>query len=151
MIKQLASVKDKQVANVIVKHSTQIAYTPVISSFMKHHAELMDVGMSLPMFLATNRSQVIWAEINGAVVGEIVFEIKDDTYIRIIQIYAGAVDDRYRGRGIYKILHTELEKFAKEAGCAKIRSEVHSNNKAMINTLTSLGKRITFYRTEKDL
>ena len=29
MIKQLASVKDKQVANVIVKHSTQIAYTPV--------------------------------------------------------------------------------------------------------------------------
>ncbi len=149
--KVLFTAKDKRGAEVVIKHSAQIAYTPAISLFMKHHAELIEKGWGLPMFLATNRSQVVYAEINGQVVGEIAFEVKDDTYIKIIQIYAGAVEPAFRGRGIYKMLHTQLEAYGKSVGCKRIRSEVHSDNKPMVETLDSLGKRITFYRIEKDL
>lgn len=149
--KIIATVTDKKGAEVIIKHSTQIAYTPAISPFMRHHAELMDKGWSLPIFLATNRTQVIYAEINGQVVGEIAFEIKDDAHIKLIQIYAGAVEQPFRGRGIYKFLHTHLEALGKAAGCKKMRSDVHSQNKKMMDTLTALGKRITFHRTEKDI
>lgn len=149
--KVLGTFKDKKGADVVIKHSTQIAYSPAISLFMKHHAELIAKGWALPMFLATNKSQVIYAEINRQVVGEIAFEIKDDTYIKIIQIYAGAVEQAFRGRGLYKLLHSKLEEIGKASGCKKIRSEVHSENKPMIETFDSLGKKISFYRLEKDL
>ena len=110
----------------------------------------MTAGHANNIFIATNKSQAVYAESVSKVIGVIVFDIKED-YIKSAYIIAGGVETEYRNRGIYKLLHQQLEELAKQLGCSKIRSEVHPNNTAMINTFTSLGKRIAFYRTEKDL
>jgi len=149
-MKVLATIKDKQGVDVVIKHATQLAYSPALPLFMKHHAELMTSGHANNIFIATNKSQAVYAEINGKVVGEIAFDIKED-YVKAAYIIAGAVEVQYRSRGIYKMLHTHLEEVAKAAGCTKIRSEVHPDNVSMIRTFNSLGKRIAFHRVEKNI
>jgi ribosomal protein S18 acetylase RimI-like enzyme len=149
-MKDLVTLKDKQGATVIVKHTAQLAYSPALPVFMKHHSALMTAGHANPIFIATNKSQAVYAEIGNKVVGVIVFDVKED-YVKSAYIIAGGVEAEYRNRGIYKMLHTQLEEYVKTLGCTKIRSEVHPNNTTMINTFNSLGKRIAFYRVEKDL
>jgi ribosomal protein S18 acetylase RimI-like enzyme len=149
-VKVLETIKDKQGVDVVIKHTTQLAFSPALPMFMKHHSELMSAGHANPIFIATNKSQAVYAEIAGKVVGEIAFDIKED-YVKAAYIIAGAVEPQFRSRGIYKMLHSYLEQIAKAAGCTKIRSDVHPDNANMIKTFNSLGKRIVFHRVEKNI
>jgi len=146
----LVTVKDKTGADVVVKSVPMIGFHPILKDYMKHHAELIEAGYSLPVFIATNKSRAIYAEIDGKVAGYIIFDVRED-FIKFAYIVLGYVDPAYRGRSLYKILHEQLDKVAKSIGCSKVRSEVHPDNTGMLRTLESLGKRVTFYRVEKDL
>ena len=146
----LATELDKQGNPVTIKLADTVAYSPVLPFFMKAQADLMIAGHSTTMFIATNKSKGVYAEVNDSVVGCIVFDYKDD-YLKLAYIVAGAVDPKYRSRGIYSMLHRHLEAIARTLGCVKIRSDVHPNNTPMLNTMKALGKEITYYRVEKDI
>lgn len=146
----LLTVKDKLGTELTIKSADILGYSPVLPIFMTHQVELMNAGYANRVFIATNRSKAVYAEVNGVIVGEIVYDVKEEA-IKFAYIIAGTVIPTFRGRGIYKILHQQLEVVAKSLGCAKIRSEVHPDNTAMVSTLESLGKRITYYKVEKDL
>lgn len=146
----LCTVEDKTGVPIVIKVADVLAYSPVLPFFMKVHADLMTAGFATNMFIATNKSKAVYAELNGSIVGCIVFDFKDE-YIKSAFIIAGAVDQKCRGRGIYSILHKNLETVAKALGCTRIRSDVHPNNVSMLNTMKSLGKEVAYYRTEKNI
>ena len=148
--KILTTEKDKSGADIVIKSADVLAYSPVLPFFMKAQADLMAAGHSTTMFIAPNKSRAVFAEHNNQVVGCIVYDFKDD-YLKLAYIVAGAVDPKYRGKGIYSILHRHLEAVAKSLGCTKIRSDVHPDNTTMINTMKALGKEITYYRVEKNI
>jgi ribosomal protein S18 acetylase RimI-like enzyme len=146
----LITTQDKAGTEIVIKSADILGYSPVLPVFMTHQVELMNAGYANRVFIATNRSKAVYAEVNGTIVGEIVYDVKEEA-IKFAYIIAGTVVPTYRGRGIYKILHQQLEVVAKSLGCSKIRSEVHPDNKPMVATLESLGKRVTYYKVEKDI
>jgi hypothetical protein len=61
---------------------------------------------------------------------------------KLLQILIGGVSDDYVGQGAYKLLHKELEAFAKETGFNGIYSYIRTNNLPMMKSIKSLGKEI---------
>lgn len=81
---------------------------------------------------------------SGKLVGLIAFRHTPYMYDgkKLLQILIGGVSEEYKGMGAYKALHVELEAFAKDTSFNGIYSYIRTNNKPMMNTITSLGKNI---------
>jgi ribosomal protein S18 acetylase RimI-like enzyme len=117
---------------------------------MKNYTELVENGLGYPVFHASNTNPAVYAEIDGKVVGLILYKFQDDQ-IKTAWIILSAVDKDYRQRGIYKLMHKEFEKILKSAGCKKISSHVHVNNKARLASCESAGLEKVWYKMEKNL
>lgn len=61
---------------------------------------------------------------------------------KLLQILIGGVSEEYTGMGAYKLLHTELEAFARETGFKGIYSYIRTNNFPMMQSIKPLGKQI---------
>ena len=149
-ITTLGTEKDKKGTTVIIKNTTSIGYTPVLPFFMKHFSQLCDLGWAHPAFTATNNSKAVYAEIDGKVVGHIVYNILEDQ-VKTAWIYLSAVDDNYRQRGIYNLMHKHFEEAVKKLGSQKIASYVHVENLPRQNSCKSVGMVPYYYKMEKNL
>lgn len=113
-------------------------------------AELLNNGHSTgPNLGFNNESQVIWAELDNKPIGGICF-----TFIqKLLQswINFSFTDPGYRGLGINKICHTELEKLMRTNGLKYIASHVHVDNLNRINSCKKVGMQATFYRMSKTI
>jgi RimJ/RimL family protein N-acetyltransferase len=148
--KVLAEAQDKTGKNVSIKHVSQIGYSPVFTFYLKNYAELIEANIGYPVFRAKNNAPAIYAEIDGKVVGHIVYEFHDDP-IRTAWIILSAVDSNFRQRGIYNLMHAQFEKFVKAAGSKRISSHVHVNNLARQASCESCGMKKVWYKMEKDI
>lgn len=142
--------KDKTGAEVIIKSVLNIGNTPIIPFFLKNYAALIENGHALPLIMGTNNSRAIYAEINGVIAGHIVYEIQTDV-AKTAWITFSCIEDNFRQRGIYKLLHKHFEVAAKAAGSQKIASHVHVTNIARQASCQSVGMKPVFYRMEKEL
>jgi RimJ/RimL family protein N-acetyltransferase len=122
----------------------------VFTFYIKNYADLIESGLGYPLFKATNNTSAIYAEIDGKVVGHIVYELMDDP-IKTAWIVLSAVDNNYRRRGIYNLMHAQFEKFVKAAGSKRIASHVHVNNLARQASCESCGMKKVWYKMEKDI
>jgi len=150
IIKTLADVLDKTGTSVKIKHTNEIGWTPVLTFYMKSYAELVEMGLGHPVLTANNANSAVYAEIDGKVVGHILYNILDDQ-IKTAWIILSAVDKDYRKRGIYNLMHTQFEKFIKANGSKKIASHVHINNRARQASCESAGMKKVWYKMEKDI
>jgi RimJ/RimL family protein N-acetyltransferase len=150
IIRTMAETVDKTGTPILIKHTNEIGWTPVLTFFMKNYTELIESGHGHPVFTANNTNSAIYAEIDGKVVGHILYNILDDQ-IKTAWIILSAVDKDYRQRGIYNLMHTQFEKVIKTAGSKKIASHVHVNNLARQASCESAGMKKVWYKMEKDL
>ena len=142
---------DKQGSTVTIKSASSIQDTPIVSFFMRNFSALIDRGWSHPVAPIIHiNTKAFYAEIDGKIVGHIVYNILEDAY-KTAWIVFSCVDEEYRGRGIYSILHEHFEGFVKESGSRKIASYVHVDNLPRQASCASVGMRPFYYRMEKPL
>jgi ribosomal protein S18 acetylase RimI-like enzyme len=136
---QVLTAVDKLGSQVVIKKSPTLGMSPVVSLFMRGYAELIDNGFAYNNLAGHNKNNVIYVEIDNEVAGFIVYEIQDDI-AKTCWIIFGSVLEKFRRRGLYKIMHNHLEKIAKSQGSTQIFSFVHKDNTAMMKLNESLGK-----------
>lgn len=147
----LATEKDNLGSDVAVKKALTLGTTPIVPIFMREFANLIDQGFTTNNIVATNKSKVIYVEINNAIAGFIVYDIQHDDVSKTCWILFGTVLEPFRRRGLYKIMHSHLEIAAREQGSKQIFSLVHVNNTAMLELNKKLDKNPVFHRMEKYL
>lgn len=146
----LATEVDKLNCKVTIKFCDSIGGTPLVPLFMKNFSKLMEDGHAHYNFSGHNRCKAIYAEIDGKIVGHVVFEIIDDIF-KTTWVILSAINTEYRRRGVYTMMHQHLEKQAKKLGSKKIASNVHVDNVAMKLNCEKLGRKTSYHRMEKEL
>lgn len=147
---KITTEKDKAGIDVTVYYCPTIGGTPCMTFFLQHFVKLLENGFTHPHAPAHNRCKAIYATINDKIVGQITFEVQDD-YCKTTWINLSAVDDELRGRGIYNILHRQLEEFMPQLGSRKIASFVHVDNLIRQASCKRVGMKPVYYRMEKDI
>lgn len=146
--------KDKQGNDIDIHLVNSINMTPVVPFFLRHYSELMVNGHSYPSFdwdKVSDHYGAIYAEQDGKILGHIVFSrehVRKEGYLWIV---LSAVENDYRGRGIYTILHKYFEAHAKELGCWAIASYVHKNNEVRLASAAKVGMAPVLYFMGKRL
>lgn len=148
--KLLATEQDRTGAAVEIRHLDEIADSKVVSFFLKNLAILIDNGFSLQLIAGSNRHQAVFAEINGEIVGHIVYEYLESP-VKTAWITLSAIDNNYKRRGIYTMLHRHFEQKIQAAGAKKIASSVHVNNITRQASCKKVGMVPIYYRMEKEL
>jgi ribosomal protein S18 acetylase RimI-like enzyme len=141
---------DKTGAEVTVKLAPTIGNSKIVPFFLKNYAKLIEDGLAHPIITFNNKNKAVYAEINGQVVGHIVYEVQEDV-AKTGWITFSCIDDNFRQRGIYNILHRHFETTVKQAGSKKIASHVHVTNMPRQASCASVGMKPVFYRMEKEL
>lgn len=142
---------DKQGTEVSIKFTTSVQLTPVIPFFLKNFSELINLGYAHSHVPHIGKdTKAVYAEIDGQVVGHIVFNYIDDL-TKTAWIVLSAVDSNYRGRGIYNLMHTQFETVIKSQGSRKIASYVHVDNLPRQASCASVGMKPFYLRMEKNL
>jgi hypothetical protein len=144
------TVQDSTGEEVLIKLSNAIGGSPIVPFFLRHYSELIANGHAHPVIVGTNKHRAIYAEIDGKVAGHILFEIHEDSY-KTAWITFSVIENDFRRRGLYDILHTHFEKFVKSIGSKKIASTVHVNNTVRQLSCAKVGMIPVFYRMEKEL
>jgi GNAT superfamily N-acetyltransferase len=146
----LGSEKDKLGITVDIHYCPVLGGTDNLTYFLKSFVKLIEQGYSHPHFPSTNKSKAIYATINGQIVGQLTFDILDD-YSKTTWIILTTVDENYRKRGIYSLLHKYLYRTILKLGSRKVASHVHINNKEIQASQRKLGYKQVYIRTEKDI
>ena len=146
----LIGTKDKTGTLVKIKHINEMGNSPVMLFFLKEYAKLIETGMAHAVLSAGNNSPAMYAEINDQVVGVIVYKTEADPLKTTWKILS-AVDSEYQRRGIYKLIHTQLEKYVKAQGSKKIASHVHVTNMPAHKGNRSVGLEPVWYKMEKNI
>lgn len=147
----ISTEKDNLGSDVAIKRALTLGTTPIVPIFMREFANLIDQGFTTNNMVATNKSKVIYVEIDNVIAGFIVYDIQHDDVSKTCWILFGTVLESFRRRGLYKIMHRHLEMAAKEQGSKQIFSLVHVNNTAMLELNKKLDKNPVFHRMEKYL
>ena len=82
------------------------------------------------------------------ILGHIVYDTEKPERLWIT---LSAVDEIYRGRGIYTILHKYFEQTAKEKGCKYISSYVHVNNLVRQKSAEKVGMQPRYHLMIKEI
>lgn len=146
----LGTATDKQGSVVTLKYADSIAGSPVCYAFLKNFVALMDSGFTHNAMAGHNKCRAIYAEIDGQIVGHIVFEILDDAW-KTAWITLSTVDSDFRRRGLYGIIHKSFEANVKSRGSKKISSFVHVNNTVRQASCAKIGMKPVYYKMEKDI
>jgi ribosomal protein S18 acetylase RimI-like enzyme len=150
-ITTLSTATDKTGAIVEIKFCSQVSIGPtdLMSFFYRNLAELIENGhgQSWPNYNA--KSMAVYVEINNVIVGHIMFSYNADHRHTFITL--SAVDQAYRNRGLYKLMHYEFEKKSRQLGACQITSFVHVDNTARLASAKSVDLVPQFYKMIKDL
>ena len=150
VVSTLGTVKDKTRSSVSIKSVNTLGGSIIVPLFLREAASLIEKGWANQAIIGSNDSKVIYAEIENEIAGFIVFNFENN-YQKTTWIVIGTVFEKYRGRGIYKIMHSYLEKIAKDNKSSRVSSHVHCDNVPMLAICKSIGKEALFFRTSKEL
>lgn len=147
---KLAVVKDKTGTEVTVMYCPVVGGTKCMTFFLQQFVKLIENGYAHPHITGNNKLKAIYATIDGKIVGQITFDVQDD-YAKTTWINLSSVDENYRSRGIYNILHRHLEEFMPQFGSRKLASFVHVDNLTRQASCNRVGMKPVYYRMEKDI
>jgi len=150
-IKVLKTQKDKTGADVIIKYCSSFCAGPqeLMAFYFEHKSQLIRSGHGINMINITNTHHAVYAEIDGEIVGHIVFEYvpaQKRTWLDL-----SAVKANFRRRGIYKLMHYAYEQKSLDLGAIEITSMVHVDNIGRLKSAEEVGFKPTFYRMSKYL
>lgn len=146
----IATEKDKTGATVTIKWAKKIGGTAVTPFFLRNYAELIENGHSASFMFGTNNSKAVYAVIDNKVVGAIVYDTQEDAF-KTAWIVLSCIDNNYRRRGIYMMLHKHFENVVKNEGSKRLASHVHVDNVIRQASCEVVGMKPDFLRMEKTL
>jgi GNAT superfamily N-acetyltransferase len=138
---------DNQGNSINIWHQENLNMCRALSLFLKVYAETIDEGFSNSVPFHNDNSRMVWAELNGIVVGGICYEYKQS--LNMGWIVLSFTDPQYRGRGINKILHEYMENDIKKLGGYRVCSYVSINNEKRLKAAEKVGLKPQFYRMQK--
>ena len=145
----LTTVKDKTDTDVTIFATSQLGMSPLCSIFMKEYGALMAAGRAWPRMTATNKTKAIHVQIDEKIVGFITYELSLEW--GTCYIFFSWIDEKFRGRGIYKLMFAELEQLCRMSRCYKIHSDAHVDNVEIIEAHRAVGMQTVFYKNEKTI
>jgi ribosomal protein S18 acetylase RimI-like enzyme len=143
----LATETDKLGSTVEIKYAASIGSSPVVAPFMHGYATLIEQGYAYSNLAGHNKNSAVYAEIDNEVAGFIVYDLQDDP-AKTCWIIFGSVVEKFRRRGIYKMMHKHLENIARKSKSKQIFSLVHKDNVAMLELSKQIGKHPVLYRVD---
>ena len=146
----IATEKDKTGATVTINWAKKLGGSIVVPFFLRNYAALIENGHSNSFIFGTNASKAVYAVIDDTVVGAIVYDTQEDAY-KTAWIVLSSIDDNYRRRGIYTMLHKHFENVVKNEGSKRLASLVHVNNVVRQASCDAVGLKPNFLRMEKAL
>lgn len=126
-----------------------LSYSRAFVFVMEHFVNMLKSGHSELSICINNSMTVTYAVEDGKVIGACVYEL--DQSKRQAWIYSAAVDEEYRGLGVYNDIYQEVEQVSKQAGMVVLNSNVHIDNAAMVKNADKNGRELLWYRTRKYL
>lgn len=131
-------------------YSDSIQYTPVVATFLRVWAELVDKGWSLATFAFKITNRVVWAQDStGKVLGGIAYDYWPEQ--KMGWLVLSFTEPDFRGRGLNKLCHKHYEFDCKRAGAVMLGSLVEVNNESRIKSAAKVGMLPKFYRMHKDI
>jgi len=143
--------QDKLGATVLVSFIDAIGGSPLVPLLMKNFAKLIEDGHGANYVAFGNKNKAVYIEVDNKIVGHIVYYHIPDDSLNTARIILSWVDENYRQRGLYKILHKYFELVLKTAGSKRIASYVAIDNIARLSSCESVGMQKHSYRMEKFL
>jgi Acetyltransferase (GNAT) family len=141
---------DKAGVSLKIKYCPIIGGTDCMTFYLRNFIQLVDSGFAGPSLNGHNRCRAVYATLNDQIVGQITFEILDD-FSKTTWIRLSAVDENFRKRGIYDILHKYLEQLMPQLGSRKLASYVHVNNLVRQASCKKVGMSPIYIRMEKSI
>ena len=144
----IANEVDKQNCAVKIKLANKIGHSPVMPFFLKNYAQLMELGQATQLMVGSNNSKSIYVEYEDKVIAAIVFDILKDASSTTWILFS-CVDENFRRRGLYKLMHKYHAQEVKKLGSTKTAAHVHIENKTMLASCITVGMNPVYVRTEK--
>lgn len=147
MIIELGTEVDKEQNQIKIFQTTTLAMSPIYTFFLRQMADVIDKNFGYPTtnWKDENCGAVYAEDKEQNILGHIVYSdefVKSNGYLWIT---LSAIDEKFRGRGIYTILHKYFEAVAKEKGCWAIASHVHKNNLVRLESAKKVGMSPIFH------
>ena len=126
----LAEEIDKLGNKIEIYHS-KLSFSPAYSFFLRQQADLIDSNHIFPCtFWEDENSEIVWAELDGRVIGTTCFSTKcvNRPIFPLIYTHSTAVDKQYRRRGIHGILFKYFQHVAEKYKCQAVGISAEVNN-----------------------
>ena len=148
--KKIDNIKDKLGNPIEIWQSDGMQYTPVLPTFLRCHAEIIEKNFSLETFKFKLSNKVVWIQDRaGNVMAGISYEFFQDN--KVGWIVLSFTEPKYRGRGLNQICHNYFESECKKAGMVYISSQVSIDNQSRIKSAAKVGLVPKWYRMYKPL
>lgn len=149
-MKKISDQQDGQGNPIEVWHSDTLQYTPVLPTFLRVWAELIEKGWALATFSFKITNKVVWVQdAAGNVQGGIAYEYYPDQ--KMGWIVLSFTDPGFRGRGLNQICHEYFEADCKRLGAVMVSSLVAADNQSRVRSAAKVGMLPKFYRMHKDI
>jgi GNAT superfamily N-acetyltransferase len=116
-----------KVRDVELKDSSQVAY---LALQLGYNCSEIEVSQNMQKYLTDSECRVIVAEVEGMLIGwsslEIIRPFYSESYVELSGL---VIDDKFRNRGIGKLLLSEAEKWAKQKGTTILRLNANAIRK----------------------
>ena len=136
----------------IVIHNIRPEVSPkeVTSFFLAKWAELVDQGHASESYFPTIsplKGRILYITVDGEMAGHIVYEWVTPVECFIVLT---AVDQKFRGQGLYKIMHHFYDKVITSQGAKRSKSQLHVTNETIIAAAEKDGYRKEYYKMIKE-
>lgn len=126
-----------------------LSYSKAFIFVMDQFVKMLKLGHCEKSLCINNTMTVTYAVDGDTVIGACVYEL--DVPKRQGYIYIAAVDEEYRGQGVYNEIYKEVESVCKQHGIVVLNSNVHVDNIAMIKSAEKNNRKLSWYRSSKQL
>jgi hypothetical protein len=141
-------------SDIEIYHKESFCYSEPFSFVLKNYAELVDKKLVFSITPWNNDScGVFYAKTAGVIVGVIVYDVNynERNNQGMLGITFAFVDQLHRKKGIYKLMHHQLECWGKKNNFPTLVTTIHKNNLDFINTIKAQGLGLIMYKTIKYL
>jgi len=126
-----------------------LSYSKAFIFVMDHFVKMLKAGHSDLSLCIKNSMTVTYAVENEQVIGACVYEL--DHSKRQGWIHTAAIDENFRGLGVYEEIYKEVEQVCKTSGMIVLGSNIHVDNEPMIHHAEKNNRELLWYKSRKYL
>jgi hypothetical protein len=153
MITQLATETDGSGNIIEIMHCDSITEVPTLFTFViRQAADLIDKKMMYVRTQWEDNDSSVYVLVNGKFAGNTVYNVGGPTNVpNLLWVVLSAIDEEFRGRGLYATLQKYLEQIGRDKECKYKASMIHKKNTSSLRASEKTGSFPTFNYMIKDI